>query len=72
MRTAFFTFPDTIHRVQTLTRFRLPPRSIFTVWRLGSQRRFVLRLEWLTRFPVAGAFPHTVHILLILPLSFSL
>jgi hypothetical protein len=28
-----------------------------TRWRLGSNRRFVARFEWLRLFPLAGALP---------------
>jgi hypothetical protein len=44
--------------VHTRTRRRLPSASmIFTVWRLGSQRRRVLLLAWLTLFPDPGDLP---------------
>ena len=39
----------------------VPASRTLTDWRLGSQRRRVLRIEWLTLFPDAGPLPHTSH-----------
>ena len=52
-------FADT-HDVHTFTRRRSPSTSmIFAVCRLGSQRRRLLLLAWLTLFPLPGCLPHT-------------
>jgi hypothetical protein len=50
-----------MQRVQTRARTRVFPRTIVTLWRLGSQRRRVLLCAWLTLFPVPGPFPQISH-----------
>ena len=49
------------HLVQMVNRFLLPFVTIVVVWRLGSQRRLVWRLEWDTLCPNCGPFPHNSH-----------
>jgi len=57
---ALVILPPEMHRVHTRTLRRWPLSStIFTVWRLGSQRRRVLLWAWLTLFPDAGPLSHT-------------
>lgn len=59
---AFFTLPADRHDVQTRIRLRVPfSVTMRAGWRLGSQRRRVLLLAWLTLFPVRGPFPQTAH-----------
>jgi hypothetical protein len=44
---AFVILPAFKQRVQTYTRRGVPPSSIRTRWRFGSNRRFVATIEWL-------------------------
>jgi hypothetical protein len=68
-QTARVTFFDRRHRVHTLDVFTVPPTLTRTDCRLGSQRRRVFRIEWLTLFPDAGPLAHTSHRLAMNELS---
>jgi hypothetical protein len=46
---------------QTRLVLTVPASRTRTDRKLGSQRRRVLRMEWLTLFPDAGPLPHTSH-----------
>jgi hypothetical protein len=46
-----------MHRVQANTRVAAPPRKIAVFWMFGTQRRFVLRFEWLTLCPNTAPLP---------------
>src|SRR5207302_1791829 len=56
---ALTTLPAFRQRVQTYTRRGVPPSSIRTRWRFGSNRRFVATIEWLRLWPNDGPFAHT-------------
>ncbi len=58
---AFVTFPERMHRVQAFTYLGLPSTIARTLWRFGSQRRFVRLCAWETLFPVIGPFPQISH-----------
>jgi hypothetical protein len=64
-RAAFWTFPDRMHRVQTLIRRTVPATIARTRCRFGIQRRLDTLWAWLIRFPNTGALPQTSHILAI-------
>jgi hypothetical protein len=55
------TFPDRMHEVQALRRLGEPSTRARTRWMLGSQRRLVLRWEWLMFIPNDGFLPQTSH-----------
>jgi hypothetical protein len=48
-----------MQRVQALIRRGVPLTSTEVFWTLGSQRRLVFRLEWLTLWPNATLLPHS-------------
>lgn len=48
---------ERMQAVQTRAVRCVPWSSIFTRWRLGNQRRFVLFIAWLTRLPARGPLP---------------
>ena len=48
-----------MQRVQTRTRRRVEPSTIFTRWRFGMKRRLRLLFALLTEFPVLGPLPQT-------------
>jgi thiamine-monophosphate kinase len=50
---------------QTRAVLCVPRSSMRTAWRLGSHRRLVLFIAWLTLLPVIGPLPHTSHRLAI-------
>lgn len=52
---------DLRHCVQMRAVFTEPRSLMRTERKFGSQRRRVLRIEWLTLFPEAGPFPHASH-----------
>lgn len=51
-----------MHRVQTLTRLATPSTIIVLRWMLGTNKRFVRRLEKLTLRPKVVCLPHTSHL----------
>ena len=53
---ALVTLPAFRHRVHTYTRRGVPPSSIRTRWRFGSNRRFVATIEWDRLCPNDGPF----------------
>ncbi len=53
------TLPAFRHRVHTYTRRGVPPSSIRTRWRLGSNRRLVATIEWERLLPNDGPFAQT-------------
>ena len=55
------TLPDRMHDVQALSRLGDPSTRARTRWMFGSQRRLVLRWEWLMFMPNEGFFPQTSH-----------
>ena len=55
------TLPDRMQEVQTLSRLGDPSTRARTRWMFGSQRRLVLRWEWLMFMPNEGFLPHTSH-----------
>ena len=58
---AFFTNPERIQRVQTLTLFTDPVFSSTqrNLCKLGYHTADVLLLAWLTLLPIDGFLPHT-------------
>jgi hypothetical protein len=60
IQASFSTLPARMQLAQTRIRRATPPTRARTVWRLGSNRRRVLLLAWLTRFPDCGALPQMV------------
>ena len=56
---ALTTLPAFRQRVQTYTRRGVPPSSMRTRWRFGSNRRLVATIEWLRLWPNDGPFAHT-------------
>jgi hypothetical protein len=62
-RQAFSTFPDRIQEVQTLCVLVSPSTFILIFCKLGSHLRLVNLWEWLTLWPLIGAFPHISHTL---------
>ena len=65
------TLLDRRHDAHTREVLTVPDSRTRTDCRLGSQRRRVLRMEWLTLFPDAGPLPHTSHRLATKKASFQ-
>jgi hypothetical protein len=58
---ALILFWVRIHLVQRWTFFDLPSTTTVAAWTLGSKRRLVCCLEWLTFSPNIGDFPQISH-----------
>jgi len=58
---ALATKPERMHRVQTRTRFRVPPIVTCTFCRFGRCRLLVLILEWLTLLATRLCLPQIAH-----------
>ena len=56
---ALVILPALRQRVHTYTRRGVPPSSMRTRWRFGSNRRFVATIEWLRLWPKDGPLAHT-------------
>ena len=70
---AFLTFPERMHAVQTKVLRTLSSTNILTRFTFGVKVRPVALWEWLIVLPLVGAFPQIVHFdILICPPKFVL
>ena len=61
-----------MHRVQTAIRLTPLPTIARTFFRLGSHRRLVLLLAWLTLLPTEGRLPQIAQVLIYSSVTFKL